>query len=522
MTMSPIHPYRRALRTCLGALALVLVATTADAVRLNPDGTGQVLLFPYYTTRAGNQTIFTLVNHTTRTKALNVRLSEARNGRATLNFNVYLGPRDTWTGVLFSIDETRPANLIATDPSCTYPALVDEMLIDGRGYSPLLEYEYTGANDDAGPDDYDRISEGTITVIETGNFVPGSDLAKAVAPTGTNGAPANCDVIRAAWTGGAWTTNPGADLTNPTGGISGEAMVLNVGVGTVMGFNATALDDFRVDPADLPAGSRASVVSHAHPNRFRPTLADALSDPVAAVAKATVDLQYRRMELEYPATRAIDAVSAVLMSSTISTNYSADRVAGATTEWVIAFPTKPFYTDEAIVGTTALAPFGGVYPRAGDEAASVVSAGYTLYDRTGRSVPTSNGTSPRLALGYVAQVVAVAPRDEGSLPALPHPLASVLQPRLQPIPSTRRHDGGTIDVNLVNAGELNRALRPSTEGTVMYGLPAIGFAAVNYINRNTGVSSAANYSVAKPQRRAQDCRRNLLNCDVPSGNNGGP
>lgn len=519
--MSTIHSRPGALRSILGALALGLAATSADAVRLNPDGTGQVLLFPYYTTRNGNQTIITLVNRTNRPKALNVRLSEARNGRATLNFNVYLSARDTWTGVLFYIDDTRPANLIATDPSCTYPQLIDEALMDGRGYAPLLEYEYTGQHDDAGPDDYDRISEGMITVIETGNLVPSSDLAKAIAPNSA-GAPTNCGTIRTAWTSGVWAAQPQTDLTNPTGGISGEAMILNVGVGTVMGFSATALDDFRVDPADLPAGSRATVVSHAHPNHLRPTLADALSDPAAAVAKATIDLQYRRMDLEFPATRAIDAVSAVLMSNTISANYSADRAAGATTEWVVTFPTKPFYTDQAIVGETALAPFAGIYPAAGSEFSAAVSTPYTLYDRTGRSVPTASGDQSKLNLRYVSQVIAVAPRDEGQTLMLPHPLGSELQERLMSIPTSRRHVGGTMDFNLTAAAGGGRALRPSVEGTVLYGLPAIGFAAVNYINHNTGAASAANYSVARPQQRTQDCRRNLLNCDAPTGNNGGP
>ncbi|HJU40651.1 MAG TPA: hypothetical protein VJ724_13860 [Tahibacter sp.] len=517
--MSSIRSRRRALRTCLGALALGLVATGAHAVRLNPDGTGQVLLFPYYTSRGGNQTVVTIVNHTDRTKALNVRLREGRNGRATLNYNLYLGPRDSWSGVVFAIDSNRPSNLIPTDPSCTYPTLNDESLLDGRGYAPLLEYEYTGANNDAGPDEYDRIAEGTITVIETGNFVPTSALARAVGPTPAGvGLPVDCGAVAAAWNGGAWSTQPATDLTNPTGGVSGEAMILNVSAGTVMSYDATALDDFRVDPADLPAGSRATVVAHAHPNTQRPTLADALSDPAAAVARATIDLPKRRMDLEYPATRAIDAVSAVLMADTATINYASDIYAGATTEWVVTLPTKAFYTDEAIVGTTAIAPFATVYPRIGSDSAATVATNYTLYERTGRKVPTAaGGTSAKLELRYTTQIVSVAPRAEG-VPSLRRPLGSALVSQLAYIPASARHEGGTMEINFAATADGTRALRPSTEGTVLYGLPTIGFAAVNYINDNNGNSDLANYSLAKPQRRTQDCRRNLLKCDVSSTN----
>src|SRR5262245_36140287 len=114
MTMRPIHSRRRALGTALGLVALSVFATAADAVRLNPDGTGQVLLFPYYTTRGGNQTIFTIVNQSDRYKALNVRLNEGRNGRAALTFNLYLSPHDTWTGTLFELESSFPANLLPT------------------------------------------------------------------------------------------------------------------------------------------------------------------------------------------------------------------------------------------------------------------------------------------------------------------------------------------------------------------------------------------------------------------------
>lgn len=518
--MRPIHSRRRALGTALGLVALSVFATAADAVRLNPDGTGQVLLFPYYTTRGGNQTIFTIVNQSDRYKALNVRLNEGRNGRAVLSFNLYLSPHDTWTGTLFELDGPYPANLLPTDPSCVFPTFDFGQLPDGRGYEPLHNMNY---HDDAGPDGPERSAEGTIVVIEAGNLDPSSPPARAIATSSSPDAPNGCGVIGQTWAQ-VWNNTPNQYLTNPTGGLSGEAMVLNVMQGTVMGYAATALDDFRTDPADLPAGSRSTVVAHFSSFSLRPTLADAVNDPAASTARASIDLKYRRLELDYPTTRAIDAVSAVLMADTASMNYSSDPQAGATTDWIIALPTKPFYSDSAIVGGTAIQPFSGLYPGVGDlgENTATEWASFTLYDRKGRRIPPGAGAASKLALPYVTQAVSIAPRIEGSaVPPNAGPLASVLVSQMPPVSGNAQLDGGgLLELNLRSSVSGNRSLRPSSDGTVLYGLPAIGFAAVNYINSNSGFAAAANYSLAKPQRRTQECRRNTLNCDVAgSGSN---
>jgi hypothetical protein len=49
------------------------IAGSAQAVNVNPDGLGQVLLYPYYTTNNGNQTIVSVVNTTNQAKAVKVR-----------------------------------------------------------------------------------------------------------------------------------------------------------------------------------------------------------------------------------------------------------------------------------------------------------------------------------------------------------------------------------------------------------------------------------------------------------------
>ena len=40
------------------------IVGSAQAVNINPDGLGQVLIYPYYTVNAGNQTLLSVVNTT--------------------------------------------------------------------------------------------------------------------------------------------------------------------------------------------------------------------------------------------------------------------------------------------------------------------------------------------------------------------------------------------------------------------------------------------------------------------------
>ena len=71
-----------------GLAGVAGIAGTAQAVNLNPDGLGQVLIYPYYTANDGNQTILSVVNTTDQAKAVKVRFLEGFNSREVLDFNL--------------------------------------------------------------------------------------------------------------------------------------------------------------------------------------------------------------------------------------------------------------------------------------------------------------------------------------------------------------------------------------------------------------------------------------------------
>ena len=66
---------RKSLYAALAGVSALGVTGAAEAVNLNPDGLGQVLIYPYYTTRAnsgGNAytSLLSVVNTTSSAKAV--------------------------------------------------------------------------------------------------------------------------------------------------------------------------------------------------------------------------------------------------------------------------------------------------------------------------------------------------------------------------------------------------------------------------------------------------------------------
>ena len=83
-----------------GLAGIAGIAGTAQAVNMNPDGLGQVLIYSYYTTNDGNQTILSVVNTTESVKAVKVRFLEGFNSREVLDFNLYMSPKDVWVAAI--------------------------------------------------------------------------------------------------------------------------------------------------------------------------------------------------------------------------------------------------------------------------------------------------------------------------------------------------------------------------------------------------------------------------------------
>jgi len=334
------------------------IAGTAQAVNMNPDGLGQVLVYPYYTANDGNQTILSVVNTTDQAKAVKVRFLEGFNSREVLDFNLYLSHHDVWVAAIAdlglpSTGGTTPGLLIP-DSSCTVPYLYQDML----GVQPFLSLAYTGTFEDGGPTDIGRAAEGHFEIIEMGTLTNGSAIppdpdanppvketlgSAAAATHGTDGMPANCDQLVENWTeytnadNGMWYDEAlsddgqaSTDTSRNSGGLFGGAAVVNAENGTMYSYSARAIQGY--DKTDDGV--------HYIPGTVHPSLDD--GDQETATVFFGVP-QNTAVELSY--NNSIEAVSAVFMHENIMNEYVTEDDIAAATEWILTFPTKNFYVD---------------------------------------------------------------------------------------------------------------------------------------------------------------------------------
>lgn len=346
-----------------GLAGVAGIAGTAQAVNLNPDGLGQVLIYPYYTTNGGNQTIISVVNTTESAKAVKVRFLEGFNSREVLDFNLYLSQFDVWAAAI--ADDAGTPTLFIGDDSCTVPYLYG----DFGGVQPFLNLAYNDHpgffSSDGGPLGIERAAEGHLEMIEMGTVESGSpteldithrshvdldDDGDPIESTRYWG-PGDCGNLVDNWTRdadfsplGLWTCpldnidcgNSQIDITRNSGGLFGGGSVVNAENGTMYSYNAQALQGY-----DKTAGER-----HREPGTSLPSL-NSGNQRVATVFFGVPS--NRAVDLWYP--RPVGAISAPFMHEQIMNEYTLEEALAASTEWVVTFPTKSFYVDDVLVGT---------------------------------------------------------------------------------------------------------------------------------------------------------------------------
>ncbi len=310
------------------------VSSTAS---ISADGTGQVLLFPYYTVRNGLNTLISLVNTTDEVKALKIRFNEGKNGRETLDFNIYLSPYDVWTAALISTVSTYPeegqptVKIITTDTSCTVPA------INGQDFFP---FAFTGAFDDGQGTSMERTQEGFFEIIEMGTVI-GSD---ALAATHVGGSPASCATINGNWTPviGQWIIDPAENILPPdgSGGLYGSVSLIDVAGGVDMTYDATAIVGYSTE------------LQHTDPGSLMPNLSTGSNQT------SLIETEQGFLEVSWDSP--LDAVSSLFMYDEIINDYVINDTINASTDWVNTYPTKAFYTDPFNNNIVPLQPFTSV------------------------------------------------------------------------------------------------------------------------------------------------------------------
>ncbi len=318
---------RKSLYAALAGVSALGVTGAAQAVNLNPNGLGQALIYPYYTTRAdvtGNAyaSLLSVVNTTSSAKAVKVRFLEGKNSREVLDFNLFLSKHDVWTAAILP-SSTGGALVGTLDKSCTLPPLPAA----GQNF---VNFAYVASNDDKGGGSLDRTKEGYVEIIEMASFDTGSTTSSWVTHDST-GTP-DCASLVADGPTFSQVNSDVRDLSG-SGELFGGMTLINVGDGTDFTEDAVALENFVV------FGSLYNP-----PGSIKPDLRDA--DPNSRVI-AFNDVFTSTWPF-VPVNGNPDPVSAVLMHDQVMNEYVLDAGTHSGTDWVVTFPTKRYYVN---VGT---------------------------------------------------------------------------------------------------------------------------------------------------------------------------
>lgn len=355
----------KSLSKAIALATLVGVTASAQAVSVNPEGLGEVLLYSLYTAEEGNITNINITNTTNETKAVKVRFLEGQNSHEVLDFNLYLSPHDQWTGAV-TLGANGGAELITADKSCTLPKIGLEKGV------PFRDMEYLG---DGGEQSIARTRVGHFEVIEMGDLNLGNkfkNISNAIANK-------DCGVLEAAFEkGGLWHDDATEGFRGQvTGGLYGTAEIMNVNESTVISYDALALEEFKVD-GNL----------HVRPGTIYPNLNGNIASPEPGKAQSySFTSNFARIngvDVEFPST--IQAISAVLAKADIHNNYVIDEGRASKSNWVITFPTKRFHVDASMENGLATVALSS-YPAIKTAQTNVVNARNNLEDKKKDGTP---------------------------------------------------------------------------------------------------------------------------------------
>ena len=465
---------KKLLSTAVLAAIGVAGLGSAQAVYVNNDGLGQVLIYPYYSVEGAQDTYITVVNTTNQVKAVKVRFLEGMNSQEVLDFNLYLSPYDHWSAMVTE-SASGGARLTTQDQSCTVPSIV------GRAGS-TVDFRSIQYSDDS-VNGIERTREGYVEIIEMGtvfNVDPPTATnpfrPAAWATHGADGIPANCAGLVNAWRpGGRWAQEPaGQPIAPVTGGLYGYGMLINPADGVAAGYDATAFDEFW-DPGEF---------NHSEPGDVSPSLASGVDFAQVIDGNQIFDVDFAS---------SIDALSATIMKSSIANDFVLAPEINAATDWVVNFPTKRFYTNEAWVeeGPNAGAPDADAVPpftRHWDQRTSRACENIDIkyWDREEREVVGD---------------VDFSPRPEGAKTQLCKEVNVITFNGESPLYASDRiradlgveYDNGWMQMDF--SEESGRFLVGTELGAgpvVFGGLPVVGFAVQRYTNGDLG-GLLANY-----------------------------
>lgn len=484
----------------ISAAVLLGLSGTASAVNVSADGLGQLLLYPYYTAREGLSTDVVIVNTTNQAKAVKVRFVEGDNSWETFDFNLYLSPYDVWSGGV-TLKDNGPL-IYTNDTSCTLPAMASLATAEGDA-EVMADQTFKTTNivdveEDTADNAASRIQEGYVEVIEMGNLADVTSV-DTVSYNGSNtynffnavqhvdGTPTSCDTIELAWGGtdiktkpgaGIWTVNGNVNVTAPTGGLFGIGIVTNVAGATQRAYDAVALDNVYQSAMHSKPGTLYPDLSGAYvvnSETVPVTATYANTSPVTTDVFTGTGVTTTSWDGAGNAGLAtMQAITAALQTTQINNYYYANAGLGASTEWVVTFPTKHEFVNASTASAdgksghiaygTAVAPFS---------AGANVTVDASILDNEETLAGVDLDFSPGGTNVFPYEVNVIKFTDKDIL--------------------SSQYASGTVDTNGFTQGwgrlRFNGYSQTDANGVTVSGLPAIGFSTTQVFNGDKSYST---------------------------------
>ena len=212
------------------AAAVATVAAGAVAQNVSRSETGDLAIVPYYTVMDGVNTGMHIINTTSSTQVVKVRLRRGTDSKDALDFNLVMSPRDEWTA---NIGAGGPNGVLVTtnDTTCTVPEFP-------AGGAPMPFTFSEGA------------TEGYVEIIAMAQTATELEPI-AVAAKHAAGTPADCASVRQNFYRVAGTSVGTASVRGThTSNLTSNAACASAGASTACGATgATNLSNF-VDSDD--------------------------------------------------------------------------------------------------------------------------------------------------------------------------------------------------------------------------------------------------------------------------------
>jgi len=453
---------------------LLMACQGSLAVAINPNGTGQVLLYPYYTVTDNQDTLISITNTRDESKVLKVTFRESLNSERVFSFHLFLAPNDYWSAAITRHDNG--AALLTTDNSCTMPIDIAATASSQQGrLSPFEFKNETGDLKNNGPE---RTLSGHIEVLEMG--VLSETIGRLI-----KGPNRRCNLL----TNEYQQQNISRRMEAPRGGLSGYGVIINPKQGSAVNYNAEAIVQFTDEETfDFPASDLPDLSSGNSKQAYLPH------------SKGAKILDFEK---------SIDAVSAVLTKRSIQQEYVLEDSLNARSYWVVSMPTKyrhvnsytshlPFNTKwDAIHTEACLANPGEIqtphdpirmerYTRDGEPGHYHLLCRESGY--TGLGIPKSC-TLEGFELCYSANLMDLAYSNNFTGLNLDISAGEVDLPVSLNLETNIELKNGIIVYNF------DDFKLESKSGESVIGLPVIGFAAQIYVNGNLN-GTIANYAVS--------------------------